>query len=69
MSVEELHCSVLSMTFFDRIFDSGIAREHGLISKCFDEFYEDYVISDELRKVKCIFCVNSAVVITVHCRI
>jgi len=26
-------------------------RESGNIRKCFDEFYEDFVISDELRKV------------------
>jgi len=29
----------------------GIVRESGNIRKCFDEFYEDFVISDELRKV------------------
>ena len=27
-------------------------RESGNIRKCFDEFYEDFVISDELRKVR-----------------
>ena len=30
----------------------GIVRESGNIKKCFDEFYEDFVISDELRKVR-----------------
>ena len=29
----------------------GIVRESGSIRKCFDEYYEDFVISDELRKV------------------
>ena len=29
-------------------------RESGNIRKCFDEFYEDFVISDELRKVRTI---------------
>ena len=51
MSVEELSCSVLSMTFFDRLFDAGIVREQGQISKCFDEYIGDFTISDELRKV------------------
>ena len=51
VSVDELACSVLSMTFFDRLFESGIVREQGHISKCFDEYFDDYTISDELRKV------------------
>ena len=32
----------------------GTVRESGNIRKCFDEFYEDFVISDELRKVRTI---------------
>ncbi|KAK2175966.1 hypothetical protein NP493_692g02008 [Ridgeia piscesae] len=51
VSVEELSCSVLSMTFFDRLFDAGIVREQGQISKCFDEYIGDFTISDELRKM------------------
>lgn len=33
-------------------------RESGNIKKCFDEYFEDYVISDELRKVRSICSVN-----------
>ena len=44
-------CSELSMAFFDRLFGGPIARENGRINKCFDEYYEDITISDELRKV------------------
>lgn len=36
----------------------GIVRESGNIKKCFDEYFEDFVISDELRKVRSIFPVN-----------
>ena len=31
---------------------AGVVRESGAIRKCFDEYWEDFVISDELRKVK-----------------
>ena len=34
-----------------KIKPTGIVRESGNIKKCFDEFFEDFVISDELRKV------------------
>ena len=36
----------------------GIVRESGNIKKCFDEFYEDFVISDELRKVRNIILIH-----------
>ena len=36
----------------------GIVRESGSIRKCFDEFYEEFVISDELRKVS-LFWMNA----------
>ncbi|CAH3034127.1 unnamed protein product [Porites lobata] len=48
---ELVSCSVTSMEFFDRLQDQGIVRESGSIRKCFDEYFEDFVISDELRKV------------------
>ena len=32
----------------------GIVRESGAIAKCFDEMCEDFLISDELRKVQSI---------------
>jgi len=39
------------MAFFDRLYDNNVVRDSGHIVKCFDDFYEDLVISDELRKV------------------
>jgi len=36
---------------FDRITEKGIVRESGAIKGCLDEYFEDIVISDELRKV------------------
>ncbi|XP_072180338.1 cilia- and flagella-associated protein 300-like [Diadema setosum] len=44
-------CSVTSMNFFDRLEEEGLVREGGRIVKCFDEFYEDFTISDEVRKM------------------
>ncbi|KAJ7311613.1 hypothetical protein OS493_039893, partial [Desmophyllum pertusum] len=43
-------------TFLTGLQEQGIVRESGNIKKCFDEFYEDFVISDELRKVKISIC-------------
>lgn len=39
------------MGFFDRLAISQVVRESGSIRKCFDEVYEDFIISDELRKL------------------
>ena len=52
VEAQHMVCSELSMAFFDRLFGS-VARENGKIEKCFDEYYDDMVISDELRKVSC----------------
>ncbi|XP_061194760.1 cilia- and flagella-associated protein 300-like [Saccostrea echinata] len=51
VTAEVVPCSVLSMTLFDRLTDKGVVRESGHISKCFDEFYGEFQISDELRKM------------------
>ncbi|XP_068037539.1 cilia- and flagella-associated protein 300 isoform X2 [Anomalospiza imberbis] len=44
-------CTQISMSFFDRLYSEGIVREAGTIVKCYDDYYDDIVISDELRKV------------------
>ncbi|XP_048801937.1 transcriptional coactivator YAP1 isoform X3 [Lagopus muta] len=44
-------CTQTSMSFFDRLYTEGIVRENGVIVKCYDEYYDDILISDELRKV------------------
>lgn len=49
--IEDLDCSVTSMTFFDTIKEEGIARESGSICKCLDEVFDGITISDELRKM------------------
>ncbi|XP_060075691.1 cilia- and flagella-associated protein 300-like [Ylistrum balloti] len=51
VTAEPVPCTVLSMTLFDRLTDKDIVRENGAIRKCFDEFYDDFTISDELRKL------------------
>ena len=42
------------MTFFDRLYDGNVVRQSGHIVKCLDDFCEDFIISDELRKVGCL---------------
>ncbi|KAM9320435.1 cilia- and flagella-associated protein 300 [Gastrophryne carolinensis] len=44
-------CTQLSMSLFDCLYKENIVRESGSICKCLDEFYDDFIISDELRKV------------------
>ncbi|NXY82599.1 CF300 protein, partial [Alcedo cyanopectus] len=44
-------CTQISMSFFDRLYSEGIVRETGDIVKCYDYYYKDILISDELRKV------------------
>ncbi|KFQ42067.1 Uncharacterized protein C11orf70, partial [Nestor notabilis] len=44
-------CTEISMSFFDRLYSEGIVRENGDIVKCYDDYYGDILISDELRKV------------------
>ncbi|XP_078401010.1 cilia- and flagella-associated protein 300 isoform X1 [Cetorhinus maximus] len=51
IEAEEVPCSQLSMLFFDCLYTEGIVRETGHITKCLDEFYEDFIISDQLRQV------------------
>ncbi|KAJ8031158.1 hypothetical protein HOLleu_27800 [Holothuria leucospilota] len=51
VEVTEIPCSITSMEFFDRLSTDGIVRDSGHIVKCFDDFYEDFTISDELRKM------------------
>lgn len=43
-------CSSFCFSLF--VYLAGVVRESGAIKKCFDEFYEDFIISDELRKVR-----------------
>lgn len=51
VEVTTVPCSVTSMTFFDRLEAEGLVRDNGRIVKCFDEFFEDFTISDEVRKM------------------
>ncbi|XP_066426774.1 cilia- and flagella-associated protein 300 isoform X1 [Molothrus aeneus] len=44
-------CTQISMSFFDRLYSEGIVRETGTIVKCYDDYHDDILISDELRKV------------------
>ncbi|XP_048389011.1 cilia- and flagella-associated protein 300 isoform X2 [Stegostoma tigrinum] len=51
IEAEEVPCNQLSILSFDCLYTEGIVRETGHITKCLDEFYEDFVISDQLRQV------------------
>uniref|UniRef100_A0A3Q2HJM5 Cilia- and flagella-associated protein 300 n=1 Tax=Equus caballus TaxID=9796 RepID=A0A3Q2HJM5_HORSE len=44
-------CTLLSMSFFNRLYDEDIVRDSGHIVKCLDSFCDPFLISDELRKV------------------
>ena len=47
-----LKTTILSLEFFDRVFDNKIAREQsGHIRKCLEEYKDEFIVSDELRKV------------------
>ncbi|RKP21902.1 hypothetical protein ROZALSC1DRAFT_26731, partial [Rozella allomycis CSF55] len=48
---EKIKCSKISMDFFDRLEESGIVRNEGSISKCFDEYTDHFICSDELQKM------------------
>ena len=50
VEAQHVPCSEISMALFDRLYDD-IVRENGRICKCFDDYYEEMIISDELRKV------------------
>jgi len=50
--IEQLHTNILSLDFFDRLFDNKIIRENGgYIKKCLEEYKDEFIVSDELRKV------------------
>ncbi|XP_018427469.1 PREDICTED: uncharacterized protein C11orf70 homolog, partial [Nanorana parkeri] len=51
VEVKEVPCTQLSMSLFDCLCAANIVRESGYISKCLDEYVDDFMISDELRKV------------------
>jgi len=48
---DQVACSAMSMDYFDRLYNNRVVRESGHIVKCFDDYYEDFVVSDELRKM------------------
>ncbi len=49
--MEPVPCTILNMGFFDRLTTNQIVRESGSIRKCFDEACDDFIVSDELRKL------------------
>lgn len=55
ITAHQLPCSVLSMSFFDKLHENNIVRDSGRIVQCFDEYCDDFTISDELRKVNYIW--------------
>ncbi|XP_063813083.1 cilia- and flagella-associated protein 300 [Pseudophryne corroboree] len=51
IKAEDIPCTQLSMSLFDCLYKENIVREGGCITKCLDEYMDDFTISDELRKV------------------
>lgn len=51
---EQMKTNVLSLEFFDRLFNNKIVREGGHIRKCLEEYKDEFIIDDELRKVNSI---------------
>ena len=51
VNVEMIPVHVMSTNFFDRLYQNLLVRECGAIKKCFDEVVDDFLVSDELRKV------------------
>jgi hypothetical protein len=51
VEVQDVDCTLLSVDIFDRLYRGDIVRDNGEIRKCFDEYYEEIQISDELRKM------------------
>ena len=50
--IDPLTTHVLSLDFFDRLFDNKVVRESGgHIRKCIEEYKDEFIVSDELRKV------------------
>ena len=45
---------------------AGVLRENGSIVKCFDEVCDNFVISDELRKVRRYILVPNYLIATVY---
>ncbi|XP_061484738.1 cilia- and flagella-associated protein 300 isoform X2 [Rhineura floridana] len=51
VDVKNILCTQVSMSFFDRLYCEGVVRENGSIVKCFDEYHDEILIADALRKV------------------
>ena len=51
VSVQSVPCTETTMRIFDRLYDSGIVRGEGRIKECMEEWIDDLVLADELRKV------------------
>lgn len=53
IDVETVPCTKISMEFFDRLLDpkNGVVRGNGNLQHCVDDYRDEFIISDELRKV------------------
>lgn len=54
MDVEQIPCSVINMSFFDKLRnpDKGIISSSGVIRKRYDSEIHDFLVSDKLREVR-----------------
>ena len=51
LDYQMIQSTITSMDFFDRLYTAGIVRQNGDIKRCFEETFNGFNISDELRKV------------------
>jgi hypothetical protein len=66
IGIEDVPCTLVNMTIFDKLYAEGVVRQSGSICKCFHEDYEDIPIDDELRKVSSIVCSSYGLVYRFH---
>lgn len=54
VEIKQVPCSVLSMSFFNKLKDpnNGIVYDSGTICKRYDTQVEDFLVSDNLRGVR-----------------
>ncbi|XP_066938927.1 cilia- and flagella-associated protein 300-like [Macrobrachium rosenbergii] len=49
--IEKIPCQLTSMEIFKRLYDTNVLREDGEIIQCFEEYHEDLILNDNLKKV------------------
>lgn len=66
VEIKPVPCSVLNMTFFNKLKDpkNGVVHESGIICKRYDMEIENFLISDNLRAVWIFITINLILICT-----